>query len=402
MPAAPAPQSSPEQPSGWRRWLPIVGTILVVALGAAVAARTIDLGEAIAAVRTADPLLLAAAVLVYTASWPLRGRRYGDVLAPMQRRIGTRFLTGAVLLSQTANLAIPARGGDAVRALLLKRRRGVAYATGVASLAVERVFDLLAIGVLGGSVVAWLVWTGEAAPVLEGLQEVVQELVQSLAPSAAAATPATTAVPPAVLAGAGAAVALVLVLAATILQGRADAPPTRSLLPDRIREGAATAAANLATLARRPRALAAVGAGSLAIWALDAATAILVLAAVASPEPVALLAVGTLAVCAGNLAKVLPLTQGGIGLYEGAFAATVVGLSPITGATALAAAVLDHALKNGVTLAGGALAGAWFNVGAPAGVHDEHSQDAAGGPQHPESADPAQEPPAERGEAAAD
>jgi len=69
----------------------------------------------------------------------------------MGRRCRTGFLTATVFASQTANLIVPARAGDGVRAYLLKDRRDVPYPTGVASLAVERAFDLVAIGVLGAS-----------------------------------------------------------------------------------------------------------------------------------------------------------------------------------------------------------------------------------------------------------
>jgi len=332
-----------------RRWLPIAGTIAVLALGGVVAARTLDLGAAVAAIRGADPLPLAAAIVVYAASWPLRGRRYGDVLAPMDRRLGTGFLTAAVVVSQTANLAIPARGGDAVRAVVCKRRRGVAYATGAASLAVERVFDLVAIVGLGAIALLAVVLAGHD--------------VALLAAAGAADVPP---IGPALLAGGvlviASGVAVVVLALRRRPDGAAGLAGLREWLPAGLARGVATAGRNLAVLARRPRSLGVVGAGSLLIWALDALTAVLVLAAVAEPGVASLLAVGTLAVCAGNLAKVLPLTQGGLGLYEGAFAATVTAVAPIAGATALAAAVLDHALKNGVTLAGGTLAGLALGV----------------------------------------
>jgi uncharacterized membrane protein YbhN (UPF0104 family) len=322
-----------------RRWLPVLGTVAILAAGGAVAAWTLDLGTAVDAIRDADPRLLAAAVAVYTCSWPLRGRRYADLLAPMERRLGTAFLTGAIFVSQTANLAIPARGGDAVRAVLLKRRRGVAYATGAASLAVERVVDLAAVVALGAIALAALLGSGEAVPLAD-------------------AVGALDLPSPALVAG-GLAIGGACALAAAIVQYRSPRrwPPRawRDVIPDRLADGLVLAGSNLRVLAGDRRALGGVAVGSVAIWALDALTAVLVLAAVAG-DPLSLLAAGTLAVCAGNLAKVLPLTQGGIGLYEGAFAATVVAVSPVGAATALAAAVLDHALKNGVTLAGGGLA----------------------------------------------
>ncbi|OYR82282.1 TIGR00374 family protein, partial [Halorubrum sp. E3] len=118
-----------------------VAGVVVLAVGGAVLTRTLDVGTVVDAAATADPALLAAALAAYLASWPVRGRRYGDVLVPMGHRCRTAFLTATVFASQTANLVVPARAGDGVRAYLLKERRDVPYPTGVASLAVERAFD---------------------------------------------------------------------------------------------------------------------------------------------------------------------------------------------------------------------------------------------------------------------
>jgi uncharacterized membrane protein YbhN (UPF0104 family) len=128
-----------------------VGTLLAVA---ALALMTVylDPSEVLAEMRGADPALVAAAALVYVLSWPLRGLRYRDILAELDYREGVWFLTGAVFVSQTGNLVFPARAGDAVRAYVVKARRKVPYTSGFASLAVERVFDLLTITLLAGSV----------------------------------------------------------------------------------------------------------------------------------------------------------------------------------------------------------------------------------------------------------
>ncbi len=121
-----------------------------------------------------------------------------------------------------------------------------------------------------------------------------------------------------------------------------------------------------------PRRLGAVFLWSLAVWALDVLTAVLVLAALVGglgglvPAPT-LLAVGALAVSVGNLAKVLPLSQGGIGLYEAAFTGLVASATGLPVETALAAAILDHALKNAVTLAGGGTAALAFGLSPTAG-----------------------------------
>ncbi|WP_394298133.1 YbhN family protein, partial [Halorubrum saccharovorum] len=125
-------------------------------------------------------------------------------------------------------------------------------------------------------------------------------------------------------------------------------------------------------VAADPRRLGAVFLWSVVVWALDVLTAVLVLAALTGGiggfvGPPALLVVGTLAVSVGNLAKVLPLSQGGIGLYEAAFTGLVVSATGLPVETALAAAILDHALKNAVTLAGGGVAALALGLSPTAG-----------------------------------
>ena len=335
-----------------RERLTIAGTVLVVAAGGAAVALTVDVDAVVAAVAGADPALLAAAIAAYLFSWPVRGRRYGDVLAAMGRRCRDRFLLAVVFVSQTANLVVPARGGDGVRAYLLKDRRGVPYPTGVASLAVERAFDLVAIATLGGI----------GAAVLFGVDR------------------------PAAVGGPSAAVTAAVALGAvafscsvaTIAVARSDRQPGLAIR-DRVAgsepswlgrgvDAAVRFGAAVRVVALDPRSLARIYLGSLVIWAFDVLTAVAVLAALVggvsagSVPATTLLAVGALAVSVGNLAKVLPLSQGGVGLYEAAFTGIVVAITPIPAGTAVAAAILDHAIKNAVTLAGGAVAGASLNA----------------------------------------
>ena len=325
-----------------RRRVTVVGTVLVV-VGLLVALREVDVGTVVADVSSADPRLLGAAVVVYALSWPLRGRRYADVLAAMGHGTGAGFLTLAVFVSQTANLAIPARAGDAARAYVVNTHRDVPYPAGFASLAVERVFDLATIAALAGLATAWLAVGGAVGP-LEILAEADGARTALLA--AGAVSTATIGVGIAVVTTARTDHGL-----GTALRERvAGRPRLEAAL-----ESALRFAADVQVVARQPRALVAIGSGSFLVWALDVLTAVLVLAALDSGLPTGtLLAVGTLAVSVGNLAKVLPLSQGGVGLYEAAFTALVVGLTPVGAGTALAAAIVDHALKNGVTLVGGA------------------------------------------------
>ena len=345
--------------------LAVAGTLLVLGVGGAVLTRTLDVGAVVDAAATADPTLLAAALAAYVASWPVRGRRYGDVLGPMGHRCRTAFLTAAVFASQTANLIVPARAGDGVRAYLLNDRREVPYPTGVASLAVERAFDLVALGVLGGGALAALLVDGRA-----------------VAPDGSGR---------AVAVAAGIAVAAALGSALTVAVARSDrrfGPALRERADGSRLSGVVDAAVRFGTAVRVVAAdggaLVRVFLASAVVWGLDVVTAVLVLAALAggfggAVAPVALVVVGTLAVSAGNLAKVLPLSQGGIGLYEAAFTGIVVATTPIAPEIALAAAALDHALKNAVTLAGGGAAAAAFDLSVTGAPDDaDRDPDAAG------------------------
>ena len=346
-----------------RERLTVVGTLLILVFGAALLARNADVAAVITAAVEADPTLLGVALVAYLLSWPVRGRRYGDVLAAMGCRCRTVFLMAIVFASQTANLVVPARAGDGVRAYLLKDRRGVPYPTGVASLAVERAFDLVAIGALGGVAFAFLLLDGRSIGSTESI---------------GAIDPMTT-----VTAAVGIAATAVLLSAVTVgaagsdrrfgpaLRGRVTHPQLARIVDAIVRFGAA-----VRVVAADLRSLGAVFLWSTVIWGLDVLTAVLVLAALVGGlvgglvPPLTLLIVGTLAVSVGNLAKVLPLSQGGIGLYEAAFTGLVVSTTAIPVETALAAAILDHALKNAVTLGGGGLVAFAFNV-SPTFAPDE-------------------------------
>ena len=61
-----------------------------------------------------------------------------------------------------------------------------------------------------------------------------------------------------------------------------------------------------------------------------------------------------LAVVAGNLVKAVPLTPGGIGTYEFALA-VIFELAGTAPAVSTLIAVIDHLIKNGITLAGGVI-----------------------------------------------
>ncbi|HDN64915.1 MAG TPA: flippase-like domain-containing protein, partial [Methanosarcinales archaeon] len=106
--------------------------------------------------RTASPVIILLAIPVYLISWPLRGIRYQQILVQIGVKEDLNYLVGCISLSQSANVILPARIGDVVRAYLLKKMKNIPLTTGFASLAVERIFDILAITMIGGFAVLGL------------------------------------------------------------------------------------------------------------------------------------------------------------------------------------------------------------------------------------------------------
>jgi uncharacterized membrane protein YbhN (UPF0104 family) len=337
-----------------------VGLLLSV-LAVALMFLYLPVGEVLTAIGDADPALVAGAAVVYLFSWPLRGVRYRDILDELGYPSETGFLTGAIFISQTGNLVIPARAGDAVRAYVMKARRNVPYASGFASLAIERVFDLLTITVLAGSVLLGL---ATIAP------ETIGELAAAVGAEGLSGRQQTSVRRAVVVAGGVGAVAVGAVVA-IVASARSETNYARRVVEwasdDSYVEYVAGAlerfVGDIQTVAGEGRAFARVGTASLLIWSLDVVTAIVVFAAFGPGLPTGqLVAVCFFAVSVGNLAKVVPGPPGGIGLYEAAFTVFVLALTPVTWNVAFAVAIVDHAVKNVITVLGGAASMVRFNV----------------------------------------
>jgi uncharacterized protein (TIRG00374 family) len=97
------------------------------------------------------------------------------------------------------------------------------------------------------------------------------------------------------------------------------------------------------------RSIVALGSTSIVIWFLDIFVCIAVILMFQQQIPFAVVA---LAIVIGNLVKAVPLTPGGIGTYEPALTATFYMFGvPLD--IAVLISIIDHLIKNLVTLAGG-------------------------------------------------
>jgi uncharacterized membrane protein YbhN (UPF0104 family) len=180
--------------------------------------------------------------------------------------------------------------------------------TGFSSLAVERIFDILAITMIGGFAVL-------------GLQEMLLDRWITD-----------------VITIAGLAIAAVFGILVMFLK-----------LRTKIGGVAAHFIREIAVVSTNPRAFTIVFAGSLLVWLFDILTCFVILSAFLKGVSLSMIPIVFLAIAVGNLTKIVPITPGAIGTYELALTA-IFSLGGIDPAIGFAAAVLDHIVKNSVTL----------------------------------------------------
>ncbi len=127
----------------YSRALQILGALAICAAGLWVFLRDADLGQLRRELLSAHPLsLLLVAALTVLTLW-LRALRW-QLMLPPTPEAHNRGLFGCVMIGFMLNNILPARIGEAARALLLWRRNRYPATVAVGSLIVERVIDVAA------------------------------------------------------------------------------------------------------------------------------------------------------------------------------------------------------------------------------------------------------------------
>lgn len=287
-------------------------------------------------VKQASFRTLVLAALVYCISWPLRGVRFQQILNRLGNQYGLGFLTGSIFISQSANVILPARIGDLSRMYILKKSKDLAFTTSFSSITVERVFDIVAI-----TSIAILASSGAASRF--ELDPWMESLIR--------------------LSGLAVVLFFSILFIVSFREGnarkRSEMKNSQNGLSGKIKIFASTFLHQISVVAVSPSSFLAVTASSLLIWGIDIFTCFLVLKSfptvgesVSSTYMISLI---FLAVALGNIAKIFPITPGAIGTYEVALTA-VFGLGGIKPEIGFTVAVLDHIIKNSITLIGGGLA----------------------------------------------
>lgn len=139
------------------RWVRV--TRWIVGLGVAglscwLLARDLDWQGVAEALSSADYRWMIVGMLAIVATFFTRARRWQMLL--WQSNVRLRPAMTALLIGQVINAALPMRSGDVVRAMWIGSERGTGAVEALGSVAVEKVWDLLALLICGLILLAWM------------------------------------------------------------------------------------------------------------------------------------------------------------------------------------------------------------------------------------------------------
>ncbi|MBK9923947.1 MAG: flippase-like domain-containing protein [Anaerolineales bacterium] len=120
----------------WQFWLGVLISILFIWLSL----RGLKLSEFWGAVKQANYLWLIPGIAVYFVGVWVRAWRWHYLLGPI-KKIPTKTMFPITTIGYMGNNIYPARAGEVLRAVILKRKEGVSVSASLATIIVERIFD---------------------------------------------------------------------------------------------------------------------------------------------------------------------------------------------------------------------------------------------------------------------
>jgi uncharacterized protein (TIRG00374 family) len=120
----------------WQFWLGVLISILFIWF----ALRGLKLDEFWNAVKQANYIWLIPGIGVYFIGVWIRAWRWHYLLGPI-KKIPTKTMFPITTIGYMGNNIYPARAGEVLRAVVLKRREGVSISASLATIIVERIFD---------------------------------------------------------------------------------------------------------------------------------------------------------------------------------------------------------------------------------------------------------------------
>ena len=120
----------------WQFWVGVLISILFIWL----AVRGLKLNEFWESVRKANYWWLLPGIAVYFVGVWVRAWRWHYLLGPI-KKIPTKTMFPITTIGYMGNNIYPARAGEVLRAVILKRKEGVSVSASLATIIVERIFD---------------------------------------------------------------------------------------------------------------------------------------------------------------------------------------------------------------------------------------------------------------------
>ena len=120
----------------WQFWVGVLISVVFLYF----ALRGLKLGDFWEAVKTANYWWILPGIAVYFVGVWVRAWRWHYLLGPI-KKIPTRTMFPVTCIGYMGNNIYPARAGEVLRAVILKRREGVPISASLATIIVERIFD---------------------------------------------------------------------------------------------------------------------------------------------------------------------------------------------------------------------------------------------------------------------
>ena len=135
------------------RPLRIVVGVVVSAIFLVLLLAKVDRTELLDALREVSPGWIVAALALFGAAVWVRAQRWAAILRPIAP-LGQREAASLMTIGLAANNVLPARTGEIVRAVLLKRQRGISGFAVLATIIVERILDGLVLAMFLAATIA--------------------------------------------------------------------------------------------------------------------------------------------------------------------------------------------------------------------------------------------------------
>ncbi len=121
--------------------LSFIGGIIISAIALYLAFRHVPFAELIHYLATIDYIWVFPSVLIVIVSFFLRAMRW-QIILESSKKISLQRAYHPMIIGFMMNCVLPGRVGELARPAILKKQENIAYATGLATVAAERVFDI--------------------------------------------------------------------------------------------------------------------------------------------------------------------------------------------------------------------------------------------------------------------